>query len=35
MGWVIDVLTSEFVWGVVIGLFMAIVVAGATILLDN
>ncbi len=35
MGWVVDVLTSEFVWGVVIGLFMAIVVAGVTILLDN
>lgn len=31
----IDVLTSEFVWGIVIGLSLAIVVAGATILLDN
>ena len=35
MGWVIDVLTSEFVWGIFIGLFLAVVVAGATILLDN
>ncbi len=35
MGWVCDVVTSEFVWGVVIGLFLALVVAGASVWLDK
>ena len=33
--WVVDVATSQFVWGVVVGLLLAVVVAAVTIWLDT
>jgi|GEM_PF-6839988 len=35
MDWVINVATSEFLWGIVLGLLLAVVVAAATIRLDQ